>query len=635
MTFPQFVIRNVLRNKRTYSAYFFSSAFSVLIFFVFSLFIFHPDIDRGVTAALAVQMMGAAEVLMYVFSFMFVLYSVSTFLKTRKREFGILIMHGMTRSQLNWMVFLENMIIGVGAIALGTGLGMLTGKLFLMIGSKMIGIPPLEFYVSSKGLLLTIIAFLLLFLFISIATTFLVKTNKLLDLFQSYEKPKTEPKVSKTLAVIAAMLLFISYYLAATSSLQTLLMRMLPVIAMTVIGTYFFYTQLSVFIIKLLQKNRLLFWRKTNLVTISSLAYRLKDNARMFFMVTIVSTIAFCAVGSLASINVMTKEFIISFPAAITYLSQDQQSVHEEHLQQIESELNKRNISYESNQVPIKFVEVASNSDSYPIDELVVISFSSYQNIAQAAGFQLTETPLRKNEVLSMKQSHLDVYESENYTLKQDKLILTHKKATEHVVVPYTLVQTDGIVVSDELYEKLAASTTGLLTGFYTDNLEKTAGMGGNLVKDGRAFLGVTKSYSMTVSGTMYEDQLNMYKMMLFVALLMGAVFFIAAGSFLYFRLYSDLEYDQRLYVTIKKVGLTNQELDKIVSRQLTLLFFVPFLVAVIHSIFAFMALQSFYAISIATEVSIVFGGFFLAQLLYFLLIRSRYLHNLKKAIAI
>ncbi|MED4351298.1 ABC transporter permease [Schinkia azotoformans] len=238
MTFPQFVFRNVSRNKRTYAAYFFSSAFSVLIFFVYALFIFHPDIKEGVTQALAIQLMIIAEVIMYVFSFLFVLYSVSTFLKSRKREFGILMIHGMTKSQLNAMVFLENMLIGIGAIVAGIGAGMLTGKLFLMIGARMIGIPPLPFYLSGKALLLTICAFVILFLTISFVTTFLVKTNKLIDLFQANERPKKEPKVSTFLSILSAFLLTISYILAATATLQTLFFLMLPVITMTVSCTW-------------------------------------------------------------------------------------------------------------------------------------------------------------------------------------------------------------------------------------------------------------------------------------------------------------------------------------------------------------------------------------------------------------
>ena len=157
--------------------------------------------------------------------------------------------------------------------------------------------------------------------------------------------------------------------------------------------------------------------------------------------------------------------------------------------------------------------------------------------------------------------------------------------------------------------------------------------MAENLVRNGTAMSLEHVPYSMTVSGTLYEIQMGMYKMMLFVALLIGAVFFIAAGSFLYFRLYADLDYDCRQYLTIAKVGLTDRELNKIVTQQLALLFFVPIVVAFVHSGFAFMALQSFYKLSIAKDMIIVLAGFFLAQFIYFFLIRYRYLRNLKRSL--
>ncbi|WP_182480690.1 hypothetical protein [Peribacillus asahii] len=126
----------------------------------------------------------------------------------------------------------------------------------------MIGIAPLPFYLSEKAIILTVGAFLLLFFSISLFTTILVRVSKLIDLFQAGEKPKTEPKVSILLSLLSAFLLIISYYLATTATMQTLLFRMLPVIGMTIVGTYFFYTQLSVFIMKMLKKNRMLVWKK-------------------------------------------------------------------------------------------------------------------------------------------------------------------------------------------------------------------------------------------------------------------------------------------------------------------------------------------------------------------------------------
>jgi putative ABC transport system permease protein len=633
MTFRQFAFRNVVRNKRTYAAYFLSSAFSVMIFFVYALFIFHPEIQKGVTAMAAVQLMVAAEVIMYIFSFFFVLYSVSTFLKSRKREFGILMMHGMTRSQLNRMVFLENMLIGIGAIVVGIIVGIITGKLFLMIGSRMIGIDSLPFYLSGKALALTILAFLILFLCISVFTTTLVKVNKLIDLFQAGEKPKKEPKVSKLLSLLSAILLIAGYYLAATTTIETIIIRILPVIAMTIVGTYFLYTQLSVFMTKMLQKSRSLFWKNTNLITISSLTYRLKDNARMFFMVTIVSTVAFCAVGTLASTNVLHKQFELDYPAAIMYVANDEQPIHKQNLQQIESDLKKGKVEYTTYQVPIKYVAIASSTDPYAHEEMAIIAFSDYKVISNMAGYPFNEKELVDKETLGMTTSQMEHISPQTYTLKQENMKLHQNKATKNVVLPYQLLFGEGLVVSDELYKQLLSTRTELFTGFFTPDFEKTNGMAENLVEDGRKFQSKDSPYAMTVSGTLYINNMNMYKMMLFVALLVGAVFFIAAGSFLYFRLYADLEYDRRLYLTIKKIGLTDGELNKIVTRQLVLLFFVPIIVAIIHSAFAFMALQSYFPISIATEMIIVLSCFFIAQLIYFYFIRHHYLRNLKKVL--
>jgi len=103
MTFRQFAFNNVLRNKRLYAAYFLSSMFTVMVFFTFAIFAFHPElisINDSVTQGMAV-----AGGIIYVFSFFFILYSMSSFLQSRKKEFGLLIIQGMSNSQIRWMVF--------------------------------------------------------------------------------------------------------------------------------------------------------------------------------------------------------------------------------------------------------------------------------------------------------------------------------------------------------------------------------------------------------------------------------------------------------------------------------------------------------------------------------------------------
>src|SRR5699024_113054 len=75
----------------------------------------------------------------------------------------------------------------------------------------------------------------------------------------------------------------------------------------------------------------------------------------------------------------------------------------------------------------------------------------------------------------------------------------------------------------------------------------------------------------------------KMYGPILFIGLFIGLVFFVSAGSFLYFRLYSDLDEDQRKFASIAKIGLTTRELKKVLTKQTALLFFAPIIVALIH----------------------------------------------------
>lgn len=79
----------------------------------------------------------------------------------------------------------------------------------------------------------------------------------------------------------------------------------------------------------------------------------------------------------------------------------------------------------------------------------------------------------------------------------------------------------------------------------------------------------------------------------------------------------------------IVKVDLCKKELKQIVTRQLTLMFFLPILVAVIHSGVAFLALQKLLDFSIFNISMLVFVGFIGIQILYFFIVRRGYLRQL------
>lgn len=138
--------------------------------------------------------MTIATVIVYVFAFFFVLYSISAFLKSRNREFGILTILGAESRQINLLIFLENMLIGAVAIVTGIAAGLMLSKVFLLVSTRMIDMDDLPFYWPAKAILLTAGAFVLLYLFISLFTLMFIRKRQVLDLLTGSSKPKKNRK---------------------------------------------------------------------------------------------------------------------------------------------------------------------------------------------------------------------------------------------------------------------------------------------------------------------------------------------------------------------------------------------------------------------------------------------------------
>lgn len=171
-------------------------------------------------------------------------------------------MHGMTPAQLNKLIFLENMLIGVASITFGILIGLIFSKLNLLASENILAIDKgLPFYVPIKAVFTTTGAFLILFLVISLFTSKMVKANKLIDLMKSEEKPKPEPKASKALAFLSVFFIGLGYGCVFYFVLERnfIMPYLLGGVVFVVIGTYFLFSQLSVYVIRILKKKTLCF----------------------------------------------------------------------------------------------------------------------------------------------------------------------------------------------------------------------------------------------------------------------------------------------------------------------------------------------------------------------------------------
>ncbi|PEV57425.1 ABC transporter permease [Bacillus thuringiensis] len=647
MNFRQFAFNNVMRSKRAYAAHFLSSTFSIMIFFTYALLLFHPNLQGELAsgsktmAVLGTVGMQISQSLIFLFSFFFLLYSVSSFLKTRKKEFGILMMHGMSPSQLNTLIFLENMVIGAAAILFGILMGLIFSKLILLLSANLLAVENgLPFYIPIKAIGTTAGAFLILFLFISLFTSKMVKINQLIELMKSEEKPKPEPKASWIRALFS--LLFIGAgYGCVFDFVKTLTIGFYPLllvlgVACTVIGTYYLFSQLSVYVLGRLKKNERLFFKKTNLLTISELAYRMKDNATMFFMLAVISAVSFTGIGTCLSMGNSALITMQQPPFAFIYDSRGENAQEEEHIEEIKRQLTKAGMSYRVGNVTPKLSEIdVTNPKS---TRHTIIKLSEYNSLAKALGYQ-TEMLQNENETILVPgtNSERDKYQkrvgipSEIDVLQGDTdRSFKVKKAVPYLVVP----NREGVtlVVSDSMYDAIPSRNVLPTTkhyGFFVEDWTETKDVANQL---NAKFTEKEQKDPKYTFQSLYTDS-HMFKqangILLITSLLVGIVFFTFAASLLYFRLYADLERDQKQYEMIAKVGLSKKELKQIVTRQLTLMFFLPILVAVIHSSVAFLALQQLLKFSIWNTSILVLVGFIGIQILYFFMVRREYLRQL------
>ncbi|WP_433708662.1 FtsX-like permease family protein [Paenibacillus illinoisensis] len=648
MNFRQFAINNVVRNKRIYLAHFLSSTFSVMIFFTYALLLFHPDLKDGLRGSsetvtlLANQGFMIAEFIIFIFSFLFLLYSVGSFLKTRKKEFGIFLIIGMTRKQMNRLLFMENMCIGIAAIAAGVGLGIIFGKLILLICGSLLAVEnSLRFYFPLKAIALTAVAFLILFAVIALSSSLLIRKGTLIDLVKSEEKPKPEPKASRLLAFLSVLLIGGGYagvftFVWVTYSFPLLLGSVIMVIA----GTYLLFTQLSVYVIRALKRNQRLFFRKTNVLFLSELTYRMKDNAVMFFMVSVISASAFTGIGTMLAIADPGLSSMTN-PYAFTYTNSWDTPEAEDDIREIEETLVDHEVPY----VKGSYTQLYENNTGSNI-----IKLSEYNHLAKALGYEErtldTEngafmTPsnlaarkeLRKQVEQGFSPTQVDL-EIDNY----HQQVELSPPATE-IVIPVDF-KVDIYVISDELFEKMKRAYNEFLelsehyysnkvTQFVVEDWMGTRAFAPELVNSIQD-RPRTKGYFMF--SALVVDWLNSKQtngIILILSGLIGIVFFTFAASFTYFRLYADLERDEAQYRMIGKMGLSRPELRKIVTQQLLLMFFLPLLIALIHSSVAFVALQQLVDFSVMGYSLRIFFVFASMQILYFALVRWRYLRHM------
>ncbi|MCU5225011.1 FtsX-like permease family protein [Bacillus tropicus] len=657
MTFWQFAFKNVSRNSKAYFAYFVSSAFSIMVFFSFTVYAYHPRlqiINKLQEQDPLMNLAGMAQFVIVLFSFFFLLYSIGTFLNVRKQQFGVLTVLGISQKQLKRLLFTENMIIGMLAIFAGIQGGLVFSNFFLLVTSKLTNAKGLYLYWPTEAIIVTTVTFIILFFIVSTFTPMFIRTRKTTRLIKNNKNKKDEKRPSILISLFALICLGLCYYIAGypqgyvtEKNVQngSVYLIMLSILPLVIVGTYLFFSQTFLLFIFILKKRRKFYMKQINMLWISDLASRTRSNINVLFIVSMLSALAFTIIIGLFASNNNTKAAIVErYPFPFTYISEGENALEQKHIATIETELTNANFQYNKH----KFTVL---TDTALKQDVALMKMSDYNALAKQ--LKRPKITLDSTQVYIISRYSPELLNLvSNPFAKQNTIILGSNKKEFHIKgfinkgIEPSFALPHLIIMEDHAIENMVPHIETIkIYNYSVENWENTIiptkKMSRTISDDAHNFQEKHKVEPIRVPFSIYTaaDNLNYSKgnsiATFFIWTFLGFIFFIGAASVLYFRMYNDLTTERQKYITITKLGLTESEMFRSATIQLGILFFVPYIVAGVHTLFAVKFLQSMFSFSLLKETCIVLTFFGIIEIIFFFLIRSLYINKLSQHIKI
>ncbi|HFK1547510.1 ABC transporter permease [Bacillus albus] len=639
MNFRQLALNNVKGNWRNYKAFLISSCLSIVVFFMYASFIYHPDVVGGNISMRAMISKGLESMnyIVVIFSALFILYANSTFLRARKKEFGLLTLIGGTKSQLGRMIILEQLMLGSIAIVVGIGLGMLCSKLFFQALSVILKIDKtLPLVWNSKAVFITAGVYFILFLILSLFSVWTVGRLQIIDLLREARKQKVEPFAFTWLCVVGIGCIIVAYVLSFQVTFMNFIILFLPIVGLTIGGTYLLFTQGSTVVLKALQKRKKSFYTYPNMFVLSNLIYKMKDNARFLFVISIITAVVSSAVGTLyVFFEDMSYKAVTSTPHAISY---EEKGIHTHNVikEGKTKELIKKHGFEDAREVTyIKLpgtqkITMFNSEHEVP---MAIVSEKEYNaEVRKQKREQVREVHNAPGSatmvIMDMANDMMKIDRTKPYEIKingQTQSVQLNEPT------PFSVFNdSEYLIVNDQDFEKYAKLVPDeektKYYGYYIEDWKSTE----DLVLDLKKEVAPDKQAELNNSVLAYKNIRESGAITMFIGFFVAVLFFFFACSMTYFKWFNDKEQDRIQFKSLKRIGMTDKEIRKIAIRQMGVIFFIPIVIGAIHSGFALHTLGKMLYLDLWKSGALVIGAYVVASAIYFMIAQRGYLKHVQ-----
>lgn len=635
--YGKLAVTNLKNNRKNYLPYILASAFSVMMYFIMDSLYRNPSLVK--TGATLSIMLSYANVVLLIFSVIFLFYINSFLIKRRKKELGIYNILGMGKGHLAKMLFIESIITTTVSIIGGILAGILFGKLVYLVLLKILHLKrDIVYMISPVSVGITAAIFGCIFFVIFLYNLVQMKLSNPIELLRGGNAGEREPKTKWLMTIIGSVCLAGGYYISFTTKepLQAIGQFFVAVL-LVVAGTYALFMAGSITLLKLLRKKKSYYYKTRHFTAISGMIYRMKQNAVGLANICILSTMVLVMVSITISLYAGMNDVLVTrFPSEAQITNQGINQNEERQIGELVASITKENHTNPTSQ--IRFHEgnftalyndktknfnmtTAQSYGDTNIVEFVMIPLSDY-NKTEGKAVKLADNEVliyhRKNKNKSSIKNEETIHlnnDSYKVAANLDSMRIAKADATNSVDGWYVIVKDTNII------KKYLKAVYG------KDDMEDS-------VEDYHEFMQYVYSFNLDGSRTnrerteqILQEQLqakfksafiegrelsrenfyNFYGGFLFIGIFLGIIFLMATVLIIYYKQISEGYDDRERYHIMQKVGMSKKEVRQSIRSQVLLVFFLPLIMAVIHLAFAFKIITRLLSVLNLTNISLFF----------------------------
>lgn len=632
--------KNIKRNFYNYFLYFASMVFSIMIYFTFTSIQYNTQVHKVVGASINFStVFRAAAIVIAIFVTIFIWYSNSFFIKKRKKEIALYSLLGIRKRQIGTMLFYENIFMGIAALLAGIFMGSLLSKLFIMLLIRLMGFSAnISFMIPPMAILNTVVVFIILFLITSIHGYRLIYRFKLIELFKAESQGEKEPKTSVFRSILSVLFISGGYFIYTKRLNSFGIFAILITLILTIIGTFMLFSSLTLLVIKLSKKNERTYYKGINMIGISQLLYRIKGSARTLATIAILSATTLTAVEISSSFYYdLSVDLQKNYGFTYAYASNDK--ALDKKVEDVIAKYpnNKLIASLDMNFAKVKgqwpdLAKEASKDQTYDAS-FYIISESNYNEIANMRGLK-DRIKLKNSSEAAVFSQILNFTSKYDYVGKTIRISENNEEqpmkitAFKNYALSNSGMMRNAVVVKDDVYIKYITKDNAFrVRGYITDNKKDSEGLTNELTSllSQEILQSDEEFYKFTSYYSQYKEGLVFSGLIIFISAFLGLLFLAATGSIIFFKQLSEANDDKNRYKILKNIGVTNKEIKNSIGKQILIVFALPLVIGIMHSLVASSLLSKLMRVNLTLPIILTVGAYTVIYMIYYFLTVSSY----------